>query len=83
MALPETQALDSVSDSEEEEVDNGDLPYGYLIRINEKDEPTETFELNKKTITIGRKKSNDIVLTDNTISSLHCELGMFFYLCFE
>ena len=50
--------------------------YGYLIRIDQNDAPTHTYEINKTKIMIGRRRSNDILLTENTISSRHCEIGM-------
>lgn len=76
MALGTTQAIDSMSDSSDNEEIDENTVYGYLVRVDENDTPLETYELRRSTVSIGRKKTNHLILTDNTISSNHCEIGM-------
>ena len=75
MTFPMTQVIGSVSQSSNES--DPDIIYGYLSRVDQNDVPVRTYALNKTTVTIRRKRSNDILLTDNTISSKHCEIGKY------
>eukprot|EP01084_Bolivina_argentea_P294708 507177_1 len=48
--------------------------HGYLIRIDNNGNNDTPFILTKRTTSIGRSPSNDIILTEPTISSLHAEI---------
>lgn len=75
--LPNTIAMDDVeSDDDNDNVNNNDSNdvRGYLIRIDVNGNAVNTFILTKETTSIGRKKSNDIILIDATVSSNHAEI---------
>ena len=80
--LPNTVAMDDdSSDDNDDNNANNDTNnnnntdvYGYLIRIDVYGQEINTFILTKETTTIGRKKKNDIILIDNTVSSNHAEI---------
>eukprot|EP01083_Nonionella_stella_P232678 820521_1 len=75
--LPNTIAMDDLSD-EETLPPSPNKPttdvHGYLVRIDASGNHQTPFILTKSTTTIGRKKNNDIILTNNTISSNHAEI---------
>ena len=80
--LPNTIAMDDVESDDDDtnnntnNNNNNNDVRGYLIRIDLKQngKATNTFILTKETTTIGRKKSNDIILIDQTVSSSHAEI---------
>ena len=63
-----------MSDSSDNEDNDEDVVYGYLIRVDDNDLTVNTYELKNTTVSIGRQQTNDLVLEDETISSNHCEI---------
>eukprot|EP01083_Nonionella_stella_P183092 660706_1 len=76
MDLPNTMAMDDIdSDESSDHPNETDIEvYGYLVRIDHNGALQTPFLLTKETNTIGRMKTNVIVLTNPTISSKHAEI---------
>ena len=76
--LPNTIAMDDLSDDDHDNDMNNNtrnnVVCGYLIRINPSGTPLNTFILTDETTSIGRKKDNQIILMDPTVSSRHAEI---------
>eukprot|EP01084_Bolivina_argentea_P111020 198188_1 len=74
--LRHSVAMDDLSDEDNNQpsLQKDNHVYGYLVSYNDNDTSGRPYILIKPTKKIGRKYSNDIHLSNNTISYNHAEI---------